>query len=638
MSVTLGRIMAITLSLNEYIPRDIFQIWKEAVRKIANWNPIDRVWEISPQKVLRLSVCETVKVYEVLKELGTSVIVQGKEGDADALWNILFPVGDKGSWDKLPEGVIWKPPFFAFPLDEDGIEKLLRYMNDQYLPPEKRLASPSGECATAVCFKDLGVEKNRFSCSYTAERIPPSTTAYVLKGKLAEAMKIAEEGNPENIVWRYSWADEVPDPQAYSPIPLRPYQRDAVVKTIEVVGKRGGAVIRAPTGSGKTVMAVALFRELRALGLVKRAVFLAHTRDLVLQGAEFFKNLSSGEYSVGIITGEEAHVGDITALSVQTALKAVIVSVYGGTKNEKLEKALKALNGADLVIVDEAHHVPSMTFKGVLTYLIGKPIVGLSATPWREDGLEPYLYGFIGPLSFSISLESLKEMGYIAGAELYIVRPEWELPPDVYAKIEEAKMKINDEGLFYRKRWNIVSSWLASSNPKRRELIVKIAEKVPKPALILVDRVSEASKLAEELKKAGLSAVAVTGALKGHERKRFIDMLKEGKLDVIVATKLADEGLDIPQLRSLIIATLGKSSTKFPQRVGRALRKIEGKSLAVVVDIADKVLMPNGSPYPALENHFKRRLSIYKTELGGRAVKVVENSGELLRKLEEKRS
>jgi len=615
--------------LNQYLPPDVFQTWKELIKKIANWDPSSRAWILSPQKIFRLPLWEVLHVYQSLKRFDISVILpNGTTGGSDTLWNALFPVWERGSWDRLPQNIEWKPPFFTLVLDEEKIRKVLQSMNDIYLPPEKRLASPSGLCTTAVFFDQLEIEKLKFNCNYVASTIPTGAKVYVLKGKIADVMKITEVASPYDLVWRFSWSDEIPDPQAYIKLPLRTYQRDAVIKTIETIGLRGGAVIRAPTGSGKTIMAVALYKELRALGLVKRAVLLAHTKDLVMQAANFFSELSEDEYSVGTIISEGVEVGDVTAMNVQMASKAIISSVFEGkTKNEKLEKALEVLRQADLVIVDEAHHVPSMTFRIVLIHIIGKPIVGLSATPWREDGTEPYLYGFIGPRSFSISLNELKEMGYLTGAKIYMVRPVWKVTPKVYLELLDASESRHDEKVFYLKRWNIISSWLASKHPERRKLIIDIVKRLPKPTLVLVDRVKEAVNLAEEMERAGLKAKPITGNLSAPIRRALISMLKRGEIDVLVATKLADEGLDIPQLRSLVIATLGKSSTKFPQRIGRALRKDRNKNIALIVDIADRVVMPAGNLYSTLESHFKKRLNIYRSEVGDSAVEVLDVEG-----------
>jgi len=85
-----------------------------------------------------------------------------------------------------------------------------------------------------------------------------------------------------------------------------------------------------------------------------------------------------------------------------------------------------------------------------------------------------------------------------------------------------------------------------------------------------------------------------------------LDALRDGSQKVVIATTLADEGLDIPGLDVLILAGGGKSETRALQRIGRALRKTEEKTGAIVVDFLDEARF--------LEDHSQRRLEIYRTE------------------------
>ena len=90
------------------------------------------------------------------------------------------------------------------------------------------------------------------------------------------------------------------------------------------------------------------------------------------------------------------------------------------------------------------------------------------------------------------------------------------------------------------------------------------------------------------------------------QRLDAIDSIKSGELDVLVASKIFDQGIDIPQLDALILAGSGKSSGRALQRIGRVIRGNEGKDKAIVVDFFDNAKY--------LRDHSERRIEIYRSE------------------------
>lgn len=391
--------MPIALKLGSFLSQTSFTRWKDAVRKIASWNPAEKVWEISPYKLYRLPLWMALDVYLTLQSFDTTVkLPDGSEAEPDVLWNIFFPSEGAGRWDSLPEFVSWKPPFFQLPLTEEQIGEVLKYMNDSYLPPSKKLASDS--CSTAVYFSGLEVRRTKALCSYSAGDVSDVAVAYVLKGKIAELLKVADAGNPYEVVWRLEWADEFPDPQAYVKESLKPYLRDAVLKSIETLGLRGGGVLKVSSVGDKLTVVDALIKELTALGMVKRALILSPSKSSLLYARDALEMMSGGEYPAEVFSDKAPSEG-VVLMSSQLAVKAVISSVFGSSENTVLSEALKVLKGSDLVILDSAEKVSYLVLRTVISYASSKPVLGLATTLWREDGLEPYLYGFVGPLAFS---------------------------------------------------------------------------------------------------------------------------------------------------------------------------------------------------------------------------------------------
>jgi len=140
----------------------------------------------------------------------------------------------------------------------------------------------------------------------------------------------------------------------------------------------------------------------------------------------------------------------------------------------------------------------------------------------------------------------------------------------------------------------------------RNRLIVDLALKTEKPVLIITNRVKHAELLDKMLKEVGLRVAAVTGAVKGEVRKKIYDDLKAGRVEALAATTLADEGLDLPPLRTLIIAVGGRSKTRTLQRIGRLVRPYPGKKIAVAYELED--------PVGFTKAHLQERLKLYKTE------------------------
>ena len=121
----------------------------------------------------------------------------------------------------------------------------------------------------------------------------------------------------------------------------------------------------------------------------------------------------------------------------------------------------------------------------------------------------------------------------------------------------------------------------------------------------MVVRVNHGNVLMEKL-KSHLAVAFLDGQKSSKERLSTIKMMKDGNLDVLIASKIFDQGVDIPELDALVLAGSGKSSGRALQRIGRVIRKFPGKKKAIVVEFFDNCKF--------LRNHSEARIDIYKTE------------------------
>jgi len=370
---------------------------------------------------------------------------------------------------------------------------------------------------------------------------------------------------------------------------LRDYQADAV----EVALRAGKGVLQMATGSGKTVVAAHLIARLRC-----PTFFFVHTKDLLYQARSFLENI------LGVDIGQAGDgVVDIRAVTVgtiQTASRALGHAGRNGNNGpaqedaaedevpaERLEAVAAAIRDAEVVFFDECHHLPAETcFAIAMEAENAYYRYGLSATPYRSDRMDMMIEAAVGGRICKVDCSDLIARGYLVKPAIRFHRmaagPEQK--NDTYHRIYQREVVRNRE---------------------RNERIAGLARdyaEAGRTVLVLVNQVRHG----QVLQKGIPDAILLTGRDPSELRVSVLDALRERRQKVVIATTLADEGLDIPALDVLILAGGGKSETKALQRIGRALRKTEEKDSAVVSDFLDEARF--------LNEHSLRRLEIYRTE------------------------
>jgi len=326
---------------------------------------------------------------------------------------------------------------------------------------------------------------------------------------------------------------------------LRPYQEKAVT----TLGKTQDGVLVAPCGSGKTAMAMALIARKK-----QPALILVHTKELLYQMAENIRYWLGEE--PGIIGGGKRDV------------KRVTVSTLQSLRKEESTLDIKDVFG--LILVDECHHVPAMTFSDVVSRFPAKYRYGLTATPERQDGLSEIILYALGPIRYRVTMHDLEKHGLLSKPKLF-----W-IPTDFAYE--------------YRDDFPALISAL-TEDAGRNEILVDLATRAAckgRSVLLLSSRVDHCQILFRmiEKKNPGIS-VAITGSMKQKNRKNALDSIKQGQKSILVASSIADEGLNVPVLDTLIFATPFKAKGKVFQRVGRILRRCDGKNTPVVCDLDD---------------------------------------------------
>lgn len=360
------------------------------------------------------------------------------------------------------------------------------------------------------------------------------------------------------------------------PIPLYPYQEMAVRACVD--GLYG--ILQSKAGSGKTQMGIALIREHG-----KRALWLCHTLDLVKQSKERAERYMDKNL-LGLITEGKVNIGSgITFATIQTMSK-LDLSRYRDMW--------------DVIIVDECHRVAgtptAMTqFSKVLNSLSARHKYGLSATVHRSDGMIAATYALLGNVVYTVPDEAIADKVMRVG-----IKP-------IGTGVGISRDCLNTDGtLNYAKLIN----YLCESYERNHIIREQIISESDKSCLILSDRLEHLESLMRSLPLwMQREAVMISGKMtskKGKaEREQALEDMRTGKKKYLFATySLAKEGLDIPCLERLFMATPQKDYAVITQSIGRIARTCEGKADPIVYDFVDNI--------GYLQKSYKNRCTTYR--------------------------
>ena len=351
-------------------------------------------------------------------------------------------------------------------------------------------------------------------------------------------------------------------------------------KAVEQMLKAGYGILQSPAGSGKTQMGIAL-----AVKLGKKCLWLTHTQDLLKQSYDRASRYIDKSL-LGTITAGKVNIGSgITFATVQTLAKQDL------TQYKYMW---------DVVITDECHRVAgtptTMTqFSKVISNLACEHKYGLSATLHRADGLIKCAYMLVGDVKCIVPDEAVKDK--VMAVNIERVDTNCEIP---FSALD------TDGTINYTK---LISSLAGST--KRNDIIYdKLMKNSAHYNLILSDRLDQLYYLYSQLPPTLQEQSAVidgkmTSKKAKAEREQAIEDMRSGKKHFLFASyKLAKEGLDIPRLDRLHLATPQKDYAIIVQSVGRVARTFEGKEQPICFDYVDNFKMA--------ENMYKARCRHYK--------------------------
>jgi len=366
----------------------------------------------------------------------------------------------------------------------------------------------------------------------------------------------------------------LPCPPLHCKARMRNYQEEALNAWLNS-GKRG--VIVLPTGAGKTIVAVGAISKLDTPTIV-----IVPTLDLLEQ----WRRVLSWQF--GIEVG--AYGGG------ESTLKPLTVSTYDSAYLRVDELG----NRFGLIVFDEVHHLPSVGFRHIAEMFAAPYRMGLTATYEREDGLHLEVPRLVGGKVYELAVQDLAGRHL---SEYDLERIYVDLTPEEKAEYDEKRKVFADylarrrmvlrtpedfthfimrtgrdpearEALLARNR----AMDIALNSKSKVEALKKILLVNPSDSTIIF---TQHNKLVHRIAR-DLLIPCITHMTPKDERTEILDSFRDGKYRLVVTSKVLDEGVDVPDATRAIILSGTGSSREFIQRLGRVLRKKEGKRAKLV--------------------------------------------------------
>jgi superfamily II DNA or RNA helicase/HKD family nuclease len=345
-----------------------------------------------------------------------------------------------------------------------------------------------------------------------------------------------------------------------------PYQQE-ILEALDVERRRHGRwrnLVVAPTGTGKTVVAALDYRRMTEqnddFSRQPSLLFIAHRKELLEQSLRTFREVQQdGSFGELLVGGRQPSEWRHVFASIQSLTAAGI---------EQIDP-----KRFDVVVVDEFHHAESATYQRLLDHLEPRVMVGMTATPERADGLDIKRW-FDGRFAFEMRLWDALDQRLLSPFQYFGIADD----------IDLSKVSWRRGGYVTSDLSNVFTGDDARVAKVLRTVRELVADPSEMRALGFCVSVEHAEYMARRFREAGIAAAAVTGETAVAERENALLRLKAGDLQVLFAVDLFNEGVDVPEIDTVLFLRPTESATVFLQQLGRGLRKSRDKACLTVLD------------------------------------------------------
>ena len=318
-------------------------------------------------------------------------------------------------------------------------------------------------------------------------------------------------------------------------------------------------LVVAATGTGKTVVAALDYRRLQKELERSRLLFIAHRKEILTQSLTTFRAvLRDQTFGELYVDGTRPEQWEHVFASVQG------LSAYDATRIPA--------DHFDVVIVDEFHHAAANTYRALLEHLDPKVLLGLTATPERADG-QSVLDWFDGRIAVELRLWEAIDSGHLVPFHYFGVHDGIDLSD---LEWRAGGYQVSDLDNVYTGDDARVGIVLEAMKDKLDPQNIK--------ALGFCVSIAHAEYMAKKFNQAGIPSVAVSAHTGSEERADALRHLRNGDLSVVFAVDLFNEGVDVPDVDTVLFLRPTESLTVFLQQLGRGLRRADDKAVLTVLD------------------------------------------------------
>ncbi len=363
-----------------------------------------------------------------------------------------------------------------------------------------------------------------------------------------------------------------------TPFQMRDYQKAAVSAFYRGGSASGGSgVIVLPCGAGKTVIGLGVMAELKrkTLILVTNIVALRQWKREILEKTTL-RETDVAEYS-----GERKELGPVTIATYQ------ILTYRRQKSDEYPHLAVFEAEDWGLILYDEVHLLPAPVFR-MTADIQARRRVGLTATLVREDGLETDVFSLIGPKCFDIPWKALEKQGWIAQAECHEIR----VPLPLEQRREYVMSPLRAQ---YR---------IASENPLKLDVLESLLERHKDNRVLIIGQYLKQLKIVS----GAFHIPLITGQTPNQEREKLYEQFRQGEINRLVVSKVANFAVDLPEANVAIqISGTFGSRQEEAQRLGRILRPKSDGQIAMFYSVITR---------DSSEGEFAQKRQRFLTEQG----------------------
>lgn len=321
-------------------------------------------------------------------------------------------------------------------------------------------------------------------------------------------------------------------------------------------------LVVAATGTGKTVVAALDYRRLRPmLGGEPSLLFVAHRQEILGQALRTYREaLADGSFGELLVGGQ-----------VPTRWRHVFASVQSLAARDV--RSLRP-DQFDVVVVDEFHHAQATTYRAVLDHLAPRELLGLTATPERSDGIDVRSF-FDGRTAYELRVWDALADDLLVPFHYFGIADDVDLSQVTWKR--GGGYDVDELSRLY-----------TGNDARTAKVLAALRDTVPDVrrmrAIGFCVSVEHAHYMAARFTAAGIPSLAVSGRTADSERAEALRRLREHEVACLFAVDLFNEGVDVPEVDTLLMLRPTQSATLFLQQLGRGLRRAPDKAVLTVLD------------------------------------------------------